>query len=61
MRRANPSRRAEVLLAHSDLETTLGVYTLAIPDAQRRAVERVAGVLDPVGPRGISRELAGKG
>ena len=30
---------AQALLGHSDLETTLGVYTHAIPDAQRRAVE----------------------
>jgi integrase len=44
-------KTAQALLGHSDLETTLGVYTHAIPDAQRRAVERVAGVLDPVGPK----------
>jgi integrase len=43
-------KTAQALLGHSDLETTLGVYTHADPDAQRRAVERVAGVLDPVGP-----------
>ena len=42
-------KTAQSLLGHSDLETTLGVYTHAIPDSQRRAVERVAGVLDPVG------------
>jgi len=44
-------KTAQALLGHSDLETTLGVYTHAIPDAQRRAVERVARVLDPVGPK----------
>jgi integrase len=44
-------KTAQALLGHSDLETTLGIYTHAIPDAQRRAVEHVAGVLDPVGPK----------
>jgi integrase len=39
-------KTAQALLGHSDLETTLGVYTHAIPDPQRRAVEQVAGVLD---------------
>jgi integrase len=43
-------KTAQALLGHSDLETTLGVYTHAIPDSQRRAVERVAGVLDLDGP-----------
>jgi integrase len=33
------------LLGHSDLETTLNTYAHAIPGSQRRAVERVAGVL----------------
>ncbi len=36
---------AQALLGHSDLETTLNLYTHAIPDSQRTAVERVAGVL----------------
>ena len=38
-------RTAQLLLGHSDLETTLNVYTHAIPDAQRRAVDKVAEVL----------------
>jgi hypothetical protein len=38
-------RRAQSLLGHSDLETTLNVYMHAIPDAQRRAVDKVAEVL----------------
>jgi integrase len=38
-------RTAQSLLGHSDLETTLNVYTHAIPDAQRRAVDKVAEVL----------------
>jgi integrase len=38
-------RTAQALLGHSDLETTLNVYTHAIPESQRRAVDRVAEVL----------------
>jgi integrase len=38
-------RTAHSLLGHSDLETTLNVYTHAIPDAQRRAVDKVADIL----------------
>ena len=38
-------KTAQALLGHSDLETTLNLYTHAIPDSQRTAVERVAGVL----------------
>jgi len=38
-------RTAQSLLGHSDLETTLNVYTHAIPDAQRRAVDKVAEIL----------------
>jgi len=33
------------LLGHSDLETTLNVYTHALPASQRRAVERVSEVM----------------
>jgi integrase len=43
-------KTAQSLLGHSDMQTTLAVYTHAIPDSQRRAVERVAEVLNPVGP-----------
>jgi len=53
-------KTAQALLGHSDLETTLGVYTHAIPDSQRRAVERVAGVLDPVGPKGTIERVRGE-
>lgn len=52
-------KTAQSLLGHSDLETTLGVYTHAIPDSQRRAVERVAGVLDSVGLNSLSDEIPG--
>ena len=38
-------KTAQALLGHADLETTLNTYMHAIPDSQRRAVDRVAGVL----------------
>ncbi len=38
-------RTAQSLLGHSDLETTLNVYTHAIPESQRRAVDKIAEVL----------------
>jgi len=38
-------KTAQALLGQSDLETTLNTYMHAVPDSQRRAVERVAGVL----------------
>ena len=38
-------KTAQALLGHSDLETTLSTYMHVIPDSQRRAAERVAGVL----------------
>jgi integrase len=38
-------KTSQELLGHSDLETTLNVYTHTVPDSQRQAVERVAGVL----------------
>lgn len=38
-------KTAQALLGHSDMETTLNVYTHTIPDSQKTAVERVAGVL----------------
>jgi integrase len=38
-------KTAQALLGHSDLETTLNTYMHVIPDSQRRAVDRVSGVL----------------
>jgi integrase len=38
-------RTAQAILGHSDLETTLRVYTHAIPESQQRAVDRVAQLL----------------
>ena len=42
---ANHSEQPQALLRHSDLETTLNVYTHVIPEAQRRAVDKIADVL----------------
>jgi integrase len=44
-------KTAQAILGHSDLETTLNTYIHVIPDSQRRAVERVAGVLFPDVPK----------
>jgi integrase len=38
-------KTAQALLGHSDLETTLNIYTHAIPASQRRAVERMSEVM----------------
>ena len=44
-------KTAQAILGHSDMETTLNTYMHAIPDSQRRAVDRVAGVLFPDVPK----------
>ncbi len=49
-------KTAQAILGHSDIETTLNIYMHAIPDSQRRAVERVAGVLFPDVPKLAFRE-----
>src|ERR1700745_546917 len=46
-----PIKTAQAILGHSDIETTLNTYMHVIPDSQRRAVERVAGVLFPDVPK----------
>ena len=46
-------KTAQAILGHSDLGTTLNTYMHAIPDSQRRAVERVAGVLFPDVPKSL--------
>jgi integrase len=40
-------RTAQAILRHSDLKTTLNVYTYAILESQKRAVGKVAGLLFP--------------
>jgi len=44
-------KTAQALLGHSDLETTLNVYTHAIPESQKRAVDKVAEILFPSVPK----------
>jgi len=44
-------KTAQALLGHSDLETTLNIYTHAIPESQKRAVDKVAEVLFPNVPK----------
>ncbi len=41
---------AQAILGHSHLRSTLNVYTHAIPQSQKRAVEKVAGLLFPSVP-----------
>ena len=36
-------KTAQALLGHSDLGTTLNTYSQALPESQRRAVEKVSG------------------
>jgi integrase len=50
-------KTAQSILGHSDLETTLQVYTHPIPEAERRAEEKLAEmVLDPNGPKSVNLE-----
>jgi integrase len=59
-----PLKTAQALLGHSDLETTLNVYTHTVSGSQKRAVEGVAGalfgVLDSVGLKSESGTTSGK-
>ncbi len=43
-------KTAQAILGHSDLETTLNTYMHAIPESQRRALDKVAEVLCPLVP-----------
>ncbi|NIV39789.1 MAG: tyrosine-type recombinase/integrase [Anaerolineae bacterium] len=49
-------RTAQALLGHSDLQTTLNVYTHPIPESQRRAVDKIAGILFPNVPKSEETE-----
>ncbi len=45
-------KTVQALLGHADVETTLAVYTHAVPDSLKRAEERLArAVLDSNGPK----------
>lgn len=40
-------KTAQAILGHSDLKTTLNIHTHAVPEFERRAVERVAEISFP--------------
>jgi site-specific recombinase XerC len=42
-------KTTQAILGHSDLNTTLTIYSHPIPESQRRAIDRVAEILDPNG------------
>ena len=44
-------RTAQAILGHSDLKTTLNVHTHAIPESQKRAVDKVTGLVFPNAPK----------
>ena len=44
-------RTAQAILGHPDFKTTLNVYTHAIPESQKRAVDKVAGLAFPNVPK----------
>jgi integrase len=44
---------AQAQLRHSDARITLGVYGHVIGDSQRNAVEKVANLLAPSGPKSV--------
>ena len=47
-----PLKTSQAILGHSDLQTTLQVYTHAVSESVLRAEERLAkAVLDPIGPK----------
>ncbi len=54
-------KTAQTILGHSDLKTTLCVYTYPVDVSLHRAVESVARVLDPNGPKVPFLEEAGSG
>jgi integrase len=41
---------AQAQMRHSDPRITLEVYSHVVPDSQRKAVEKVAEILDLIGP-----------
>jgi hypothetical protein len=53
-------RTAQAILGHSDLKTTLNIYTHAIPESQKRALAKVAGLVFPSVPEFSARTENGK-
>ncbi len=56
---AESLKTSQALLGHSDLETTL-IYTHAIPESQKRAVDKVAEILFPNVPKFSESTGSGK-
>jgi integrase len=46
-----PARVAQSILGHSDAAITLNVYTQVVTESERLAMEKVAALLDPNGPK----------
>jgi integrase len=46
-----PVTVAQAQLGHADPRVTLGIYSHVIGESHRNAVEKIAGVLDPNGPK----------
>lgn len=46
-----PATVAQAQLRHADARTTLGIYSHVIGDSQRRAVEKIAAILEPNGAK----------
>ena len=42
---------APSILGHSDVSMTVNVYAQVVEESQRSAVEKVAAILDPNGPK----------
>jgi hypothetical protein len=51
-------KTTQAILGHSDLDTTHNISAQPIPESQRRAVERVAEILDPNGLRSADSSAA---
>jgi len=46
-----PAKIAQQQLGHASIQTTLNIYTNAIPETHRRAIESLEAVLFPVVPK----------
>lgn len=52
-----PVTVAQAQLGHADPRVTIGIYSHVIGDSHRNAVEKIAAVLDPSGPKGKANSL----
>jgi integrase len=53
------ARVAQSILGHADVSMTLNVYTQVVEESQRLAVEKIAAVLDPNGPKLVNAPHGG--